>query len=145
MAKLNHCQPFSAIGPCHTAGFLVLVMAPSATELADSQDVSVRTKQLHARRSLKSSGSLESFDSINITPVIGTEFPEANLVQWLNAPNADELLRDLAIKSKPIRAYLRMRTCALTNQSLSVVSYSSGNRTISRTISRRNSFSDLVN
>jgi hypothetical protein len=35
-----------------------------------------------------------------VTPTVGTEFPEANLVEMLNAPNSDELLRDLAITSK---------------------------------------------
>jgi hypothetical protein len=35
-----------------------------------------------------------------VTPTVGTEFPEANLVHMLEAPNSDELLRDLAITSK---------------------------------------------
>jgi len=35
-----------------------------------------------------------------VTPTVGTEFPEVNLVQMLNAPNSDELLKDLAITSK---------------------------------------------
>ncbi|KAF2400139.1 taurine catabolism dioxygenase [Trichodelitschia bisporula] len=47
---------------------------------------------------LKASGALADVESIDITPVIGTEFPNANLVEWLNAPNANALLRDLAIK-----------------------------------------------
>jgi len=48
---------------------------------------------------LKLSGVLDSYESFDVTPVIGREFPSANLVDWLNAPNADELIRDLAITS----------------------------------------------
>ncbi|KAL1898254.1 hypothetical protein Sste5346_003661 [Sporothrix stenoceras] len=49
------------------------------------------------RDPLKLTGALNEFRSIDLTPTIGTEFPEANLVDWLNSPNADALLRDLAI------------------------------------------------
>ncbi|MCJ1400747.1 hypothetical protein MMC11_003955 [Xylographa trunciseda] len=35
--------------------------------------------------------------SIQCTPCIGTEFPEANLVEWLRSPNSDELISELAI------------------------------------------------
>ncbi|KAK2667237.1 TauD/TfdA-like domain [Fusarium oxysporum f. sp. vasinfectum] len=49
------------------------------------------------RRPLRSSGSLEKYKQKDLTPEIGTEFPSANLVEWINASNADELLRDLAI------------------------------------------------
>jgi hypothetical protein len=44
-----------------------------------------------------------------VTPTVGTEFPEANLVEMLNAPNSDELLRDLAITSKYATDTLRGR------------------------------------
>ena len=46
---------------------------------------------------LKLSGVLDQFESFHSTPSIGTEFPKANLVDWLKAPNSDELIRDLAI------------------------------------------------
>lgn len=50
---------------------------------------------------LKQSGSLDKFDSEDVTPVIGREFPATNIVDdFLNAPDADALLRDLAITSK---------------------------------------------
>lgn len=50
---------------------------------------------------LKQSGSLDKFDSEEVTPVIGREFPSTNIVDdLLNAPDADTLLRDLAITSK---------------------------------------------
>ncbi|KAJ5278578.1 hypothetical protein N7478_003950 [Penicillium angulare] len=47
---------------------------------------------------LELSGALDSFRHVESTPVIGREYPEVNLVDdILNARNADELIRDLAI------------------------------------------------
>lgn len=48
---------------------------------------------------LQLTGALDQFESIRSTPCIGTEFPKANLVEWLRAPNSDELIRELAITS----------------------------------------------
>jgi hypothetical protein len=49
---------------------------------------------------LKQSGALEKFSYEETTPVIGREFLNVNIVDdLLNAPNADELIRDLAITS----------------------------------------------
>lgn len=47
-------------------------------------------------------GSLDQkFKFDEVTPVIGREYPEANIVDdILNASNADELIRDLAITSE---------------------------------------------
>ena len=50
---------------------------------------------------LQLKGVLNEFKSFDVTPVIGKEFPEAKLAEWLRAPNADELIRDLAITSPP--------------------------------------------
>ena len=72
-------------------------MSPSAIDV--ETDVPIRSKQ-EFPKPLKYSGSLDSYESFDATPVIGTEYPTANLVEWLNASNADDLLRDLAIKSK---------------------------------------------
>lgn len=50
---------------------------------------------------LKLSGALDQHEFEETTPVIGREFPKVNIVNdILNAPNADELVRDLAITSK---------------------------------------------
>ncbi|KAK4126555.1 taurine catabolism dioxygenase [Parathielavia appendiculata] len=67
-------------------------MAPSAVEV----DVPLVTKGV-VREPLKLSGALDLYESFDVTPVIGREFPTAKLVEWLDAPNSDELLRDLAI------------------------------------------------
>jgi hypothetical protein len=47
-------------------------------------------------------GALDAgFKFEETTPVIGREYPEVNIVEdILNASNADELIRDLAITSK---------------------------------------------
>ncbi|KAF1355734.1 taurine catabolism dioxygenase [Lizonia empirigonia] len=42
-------------------------------------------------------GILETFRSFDVAPTIGTEFPDASLKAWYEDPNADDLLRDLAI------------------------------------------------
>jgi hypothetical protein len=48
------------------------------------------------------SGALEKFSYEDTTPLIGREFLDINIVDdFLNASNADELIRDLAITSKP--------------------------------------------
>jgi hypothetical protein len=52
------------------------------------------------REPLELKGVLDNFDSFDVTPIIGKEFPNVKLTEWLNAPNSDELLRDLAITSK---------------------------------------------
>lgn len=49
---------------------------------------------------LKLKGLLDNYKSYNVTPTIGTEFPNANLVEWMKATNSDELIRDLAVTSR---------------------------------------------
>ena len=43
-----------------------------------------------AREPIKSNGSLDSFESFDVTPIIGREFPNANLKDFLRAPNSDD-------------------------------------------------------
>ena len=51
------------------------------------------------REPLKLSGALDQFKYFDSTPIIGREFVDVDLAEWLRAPNSDELLRDLAITS----------------------------------------------
>ncbi|WAO85907.1 TauD domain-containing protein [Fusarium falciforme] len=67
-------------------------MAPAAVEA----DIPVHSKS-QSREPLKLSGALKDVQHFDVTPAIGREFPKANLVEWLEAPNSDELIRDLAI------------------------------------------------
>ncbi len=48
---------------------------------------------------LKLSGALDHLEHFDVTPVIGREYANVDLVELLRAPNSDELLRDLAITS----------------------------------------------
>lgn len=49
---------------------------------------------------LKLSGALDQYKSFDVTPVIGREYEDVNLVELLRAPNSDDLIRDLAITSE---------------------------------------------
>ncbi|CAD0012724.1 unnamed protein product [Aureobasidium pullulans] len=58
----------------------------------------VSVDQTSFPKPLKQSGALENFTHEDTTPVIGREFPDVNIVDdLLNASNADEWIRDLAI------------------------------------------------
>ncbi|KAK2031338.1 TfdA family taurine catabolism dioxygenase TauD [Colletotrichum zoysiae] len=70
-------------------------MAPTAID--NEVPIHTRTKASSYPQPLKASSALDQFESFDVTPNIGREFPKANLVEWLNASNADELIRDLAI------------------------------------------------
>jgi hypothetical protein len=75
-------------------------MAPSADIPVDSHPHK-DTKSRNAKP-LKKSGALNAaFEFDDVTPTIGREYLTAQIVEdILNAPNADDLLRDLAITSQ---------------------------------------------
>ena len=77
-------------------------MAPSVAVDESTQDLPIHSKgQAPYPQPLKLSGALEKFAHEDTTPTIGREFPGINIVDdLLNAENADELIRDLAITSK---------------------------------------------
>lgn len=52
------------------------------------------------REPIELSGALDAFESFDVTPVIGREFPNASLKDFLRAPNSDDLLRDLSATSQ---------------------------------------------
>lgn len=80
-------------------------MAPATIE-PDVQ-IPVHTKST-STKPIQQQGALDSFESFDVTPIIGREFPKANLVELLNAPNSDELLRDLAITSTQTSLYTNL-------------------------------------
>ena len=49
---------------------------------------------------LKYSGSLDAYEYSNLTPIIGREIPSLQITKILGSPDADTLVRDLAITSK---------------------------------------------
>ncbi|RAH50588.1 TauD/TfdA dioxygenase family protein [Aspergillus brunneoviolaceus CBS 621.78] len=70
-------------------------MAPSLTETA-AHVVPIPTKPSQ-REPVQATGALDAYDSFDVTPIIGREFSNANLKEWLRAPNSDDLLRELAL------------------------------------------------
>lgn len=62
-------------------------------------DLTTASQPTQSKEPLKLNGVLDQFKSFDVTPVIGKEFPEASLADWLRAPNSDDLIRDLAITS----------------------------------------------
>lgn len=46
---------------------------------------------------LQLSASLDQFEKFDVTTVIGTEFRDIQLTDFLSSPNSDTLIRDLAI------------------------------------------------
>jgi hypothetical protein len=65
-----------------------------------SKTSDVQTQSQHPRSPLQPKGVLDSYKCFDVTPVIGREFVDVNLKDWLKAPNSDELIRDLAITSE---------------------------------------------
>lgn len=61
---------------------------------------------------LKKCGALDAgFAFDDVTPAIGREYPTTNIVdELMNAANADELLRDLAITSMYTLPIIRLRS-----------------------------------
>lgn len=59
-----------------------------------------RDPNIDHREPLKLNGALDKFEHFDVTPIIGREYVDVDLVEWMKAPNADELLRDLAITSE---------------------------------------------
>jgi len=73
---------------------------------------------------LQLQGTLDQYDSFDVTPIIGREYPTANLKEWLEAPNSDELLRELAITSQFLRFSQRVPTYPVTEALVTGRSYS---------------------
>ncbi|KAJ6788967.1 hypothetical protein PWT90_04204 [Aphanocladium album] len=70
-------------------------MSPTAVE-STNVVVPVPTKgQVVAPQHV--TGALDSLEAVDLSPTLGREYPKANLVELLRAPNSDELIRDLAV------------------------------------------------
>ncbi|KAH6869173.1 hypothetical protein B0T10DRAFT_533949 [Thelonectria olida] len=70
---------------------------PQAEKTVPNCNGSNATESPLTTEGLKLKGLLDAHKSFSVTPVIGTEFPDANVVEWMKAEQSDELLRDLAI------------------------------------------------
>ena len=49
---------------------------------------------------LKPTGLLDKYGHFDVTPIIGREFVDVDMAEWLRAPNSDDLIRELAITSE---------------------------------------------
>ena len=80
-------------------------MAPHSTNGSSmpENDPPVYEESTFNRQSepLKLSDALEQFEYFEVVPCIGREYKNVDLSEWLKAPNSDDLLRDLAITSRP--------------------------------------------
>ena len=113
----------------------------TSTPVVPIVDEKITLKGL-AREPLKSNGSLDAFESFDVTPVIGREFPNASLKDFLRAPNSDDLLRELSLTSSylPRRLNLDLKSNH-RRQSLNAVSSSSASKMVSMMTCRRSSSS----
>ena len=57
------------------------------------------------REPLVYGGSLEQFDYVDLTSVIGREFSGVQLTDLMSSDNANVVLKDLAITSTPYRIF----------------------------------------
>ncbi|KAK5704336.1 hypothetical protein LTR97_003354 [Elasticomyces elasticus] len=75
-------------------------MAPGLlSDMPVLPSVAKNTNGHSTRELLKLSGALDKFEYEDVTPVIGREYPKINIVNdLLNADDADELMRDMAIQ-----------------------------------------------
>lgn len=71
----------------------------AAVSNGEAKDIREATHHASPSPPLQLKGVLNEFKSFDVTPVIGREFPEAKLAEWLRAPNSDDLIKDLAITS----------------------------------------------
>jgi hypothetical protein len=69
------------------------------TVTLNAKSTDVPTQAQYPREPLKLKGALDQYKSFDVTPIIGREFVDVNLKEWLEAPNSDELIRELAITS----------------------------------------------
>ncbi|KAF7789165.1 hypothetical protein EIP86_000102 [Pleurotus ostreatoroseus] len=79
----------------------VVTLTKTQLTLPETEQVEKKIASLRltgATVPLKLGHSLDKFEKTDATPLIGTEFARGTQVaDWLKAPNADELIRDLAI------------------------------------------------
>ena len=104
------CPPDTSSPVCHPIISLHTII--QSCNMAPSQDLPAQTtqenghtnghskKQEFVTQPSELGGHLKEYRSFKSTPIIGTEFPEASLAEWLTASNSDDLIRDLAITSK---------------------------------------------
>lgn len=77
-----------------------IVPVKAADTVSGTQEEALPQRLEGHKEPLKLSGALDHLEHFDVTPVIGREYVNIDLVELLRAPNSDELLRDLAITSE---------------------------------------------
>lgn len=77
-----------------------IALNPPPIMVAQTNGSNGISKQQPTRNPLKYTGSLDKYESAEMTTIIGRQYPNLQLSSLLKAENADVLLRDLAITGK---------------------------------------------
>ena len=98
-------------------------LKPSTQENGKNNGQSAETDvlpklEVNHREPLQLSGALDPFKAFDVTPIIGREFIDVDLAEWLRAPNSDELIRDLGITSMSFSFLSRVSVCVCLSISL---------------------------
>ena len=80
-----------------TAGESVSRISSAPKEILTEELPELRTGH---REPIKSTGALDQYEHFEVTPVIGREYVNVNLLELLRAPNSDDLIRELALISE---------------------------------------------
>ncbi|KIW38779.1 uncharacterized protein PV06_09723 [Exophiala oligosperma] len=108
-------------------------------KLTELRGLVIRTRSLSPAQS-EASDELMEKDYVHHQSDTAMAYPTLNLVDLLKNNEADELLRDLAAKSPPIRAYLRMNSTSPNVETFPDF-WDPVDKRAPRRVSRRRSFS----
>lgn len=75
-------------------------VAPTEIPILPGKDAATAPATTSAKPWLRSTGILDQFDHFEVTPIIGREYSNVDIVEWLQAPNSDELIKELAVISE---------------------------------------------
>lgn len=108
------------------------------TSTSSDQQLKDSLPQSQHVKPLRTKGLLDQYESFDTTPTIGREYPTIDLKQLLQAPNADELIRDLAITSEFLA--MNPKSILTVPQFRSEESSFSGNKMTSTMTSKKYSY-----
>lgn len=92
--------PAQILRVIHAIFFLMSTQTETVIAVEQPAEGQAQAQAQYPREPLQLKGALDQYKSFDVTPVIGREFVDVNLKDWLRAPNSDELIRDLAITSE---------------------------------------------
>lgn len=75
-------------------------MRQQATEHTSGQGKAEVKPASLMREPMKPTGVLDQYEHWEVTPSCGREYPTLNVADLMNAPNSDELIRELGVISE---------------------------------------------